>query len=282
MFNRKAPLVVAVFAMAIFAASAVAPDAHETSAGFAPSNRIVRYGDDPAQFGRLVLPGGSAEPAPVVMFIHGGFWKREIGDLSLMDELVDRVAADGYAVWNIEYGRVGEQAGGWPHTFDHVARAIDHLASIEGDRVDLEQVFVVGHSAGGHLALWLRTRGELSGQRPVVDPAGVIALAPVVDLEAASASGLGNGAVDGLLGGAPVDVPDRYRYAAVTSPSDIPALVVVSEADTAVPAAFSRGVEGNVTMSMLDAPSHLDLIRGDGVAAYALLEELRKRSTLPP
>ncbi len=275
-------MVVAALATAVFAASALASNSSETRAALAPSNEIVRYGDDPAQFGRLVLPRGTAEPAPVVMFVHGGFWKRDIGDLSLMDELVDRVAADGFAVWNIEYGRVGEQAGGWPHTFDHLAAAIEHLASIEGNRVDLDQVFVVGHSAGGHLALWLRTRSDLPEVSPIVEPAAVIALAPVVDLELASAAGLGNGAVDALLGGSPADVPDRYRYASVARSSDIPALVIVSESDTAVPSAFSEGADGNVSVSLLDAPSHLELIRGDGVAADVLIEELRKRSTLPP
>lgn len=262
-------------AVTLFAAgSADSPQSHEGVLTPQPKSSTVRYGDDPATFGQLTLPDTTKpeEGYRVVMLIHGGFWKRNIGDLSLMDDLTDRLTAEGFAVWNVEYGRVGERRGGWPHTFDHIGAAIDHVAAMPASAVlDQDKVVVIGHSAGGHLALWLRTRSQLAGEAPVVVPQAVVALAPIADLEQASMDGLGNGAVDGLLSGSPEEVPDRYEYASVRKESDIPALVIVSPADDVVPPRYSAGVPGAVAIEVDASVSHLELIAGDGQAIDAAL-----------
>ncbi|WP_434448767.1 alpha/beta hydrolase [Lentzea sp. E54] len=102
----------------------------------------IAYGDHPSQFGELYLPDGVAEGAVVV--IHGGFWHQRYG-LELGRPLADALVNDGFAVWNIEYRRVSG-GGGWPRTGQDVLAAID--------AVDIGPVVTLGHSAGGHLAVW--------------------------------------------------------------------------------------------------------------------------------
>jgi acetyl esterase/lipase len=102
----------------------------------------IAYGDHPSQFGELYLPSDATQGAVVV--IHGGFWHQRYG-LELGRPLADVLVAEGFAVWNIEYRRVSG-GGGWPRTGQDVLAAID--------AVDLGPVVTLGHSAGGHLAVW--------------------------------------------------------------------------------------------------------------------------------
>ena len=118
----------------------------------------------------------------------------------------------GWAVWNIEYRRLGE-GGGWPATFEDVAAAIDHLPLLEA-QLDLEGVTVIGHSAGGHLALWAAGRERLAagapGAAPVVRARRVMGQAAVCDLAGAYALWRG-GAVNALMGGSPSSCPSATR-----------------------------------------------------------------------
>jgi len=209
---------------------------------------VLRYGSHASQFGELHLPGGAvsggsvsggrSSGAPIsgvtVVLIHGGFW-RDRYDLHLMDGLALDLAARGIAAWNIEYRRVGDDGGGWPATGDDVAAAIDHLAAVDVP-LDLDRVGVVGHSAGGHLALW--ALGRPSARVPV--SVGV-ALAGVVDLAEAAWRGLGGGAVLELLGAAPEDAPGTYAQASPSQrlPTGRPTLLVHGDADDRVPVDLS-------------------------------------------
>ncbi len=76
----------------------------------------------------------------------------------------------GWAVWNIEYRRIGD-GGGWPETFADVAAAIDHLDGLH-PALDLDRVELLGHSAGGHLALWAAGRETAAGRRAGRDRRG--------------------------------------------------------------------------------------------------------------
>src|SRR5215469_3626239 len=105
--------------------------------------RRHQYGQDPAQFGELWLPGGTRSPAGTVVVIHGGFWRARY-DLSFGRPLAADLARRGYTAWNLEYRRA-LAGGGWPGTFEDVADGIDLLASLP---VDTERVVAVGHSAG--------------------------------------------------------------------------------------------------------------------------------------
>jgi acetyl esterase/lipase len=200
------------------------------------------YGEDPWQFGELRVPEGEG-PFPVVVVIHGGCWLAEY-DLGYVSAFADALTETGLATWSIEYRRVGNAGGGWPGTFRDVAEAVDHLREIACDHgLDLSRVAVIGHSAGGHLALWLGARGSLDAEDPFRghDPVvvnGVVALAAISDLAAYAAPDGCGSAVPGLLGGAPSDVPDRLRRASPIEmlPFSVKLTLVTGEFDPIVPA----------------------------------------------
>src|SRR2546421_1676955 len=150
----------------------------------------IAYGPEYLQFGELYLPN-HAEPYPVVILIHGGYWRARY-DLTLMHGLGEDLAKRGIAAWNIEYRRIGDPGGGWPGTLLDVARAADFVHTLAPTyALDLKRVVAMGHSAGGHLALWLAARpraqksddaSEGKDNKPLAIM-GVIRLAGVGDLE---------------------------------------------------------------------------------------------------
>ena len=175
------------------------------------------------------MPDGDG-PFPVVVLLHGGYWRSKYGK-SLMRAVAADLARRGFAAWNVEYRRVGRHRGGWPMTFDDVAAAIGLLAELRDPRLDLARVDVVGHSAGGQLAVWAASRAD--GRVPI---RRVVVQAAVLDMVWA-----GEPAVE-LLGGGPDEVPERY---AATDPMRLlplgkPVLVVHGAGDETVPLRKSR------------------------------------------
>ncbi|MDX6224682.1 MAG: hypothetical protein QOE64_1058 [Frankiales bacterium] len=159
---------------------------------------------DPEEYGEWWVPPQAGEGAlPTVVLVHGGFWRPGY-DRSLEDAVAADLAGRGYLVWNMDYRSSAEP---WPATLDDAASGYGEIAvGSWAGRVDRSRLAVVGHSAGGHLALWLASRG-----RP--RPALVVAQAPVADLVRGSQQHLGAGAVDALLGGPADEVPERYAVA---------------------------------------------------------------------
>jgi acetyl esterase/lipase len=206
--------------------------------------RSHRYGADRSQRADLYLPGG-AGPHPVMVLIHGGGWSKRYSRI-VMRALACELVAYGWAVWNIEYRRLGN-GGGWPATFIDVAAAIDELDAVDAP-IDLARVSVLGHSAGGQLALWAAGRDRLpagapgaTAGHPRVQLGGVVSLAGVCDL--AGAYGVGSGrAVKALMGGSPDEVPERYALAdpMAAIPLPIPTLLVHGVLDESVPVRLSR------------------------------------------
>lgn len=204
----------------------------------------AHYGPDPAQFGDLSLPRGDG-PHPAVVMIHGGFWLARY-DAGLMTPLAEDLADRGYAVWNIEYRRVGA-GGGWPATLEDVAAGSDHLARIADEHpVDLDRVVAVGHSAGGQLAAWSAARPSLPADAPGAGPEvairGVISQAGLLDLRGAAQGRLGGGSTPRFLGGSPDEVPDRYDLASPVErlPLGVPLVAVHGGDDGLVPPDQSR------------------------------------------
>jgi acetyl esterase/lipase len=212
---------------------------------FLKRGRSYTYGPHRSQRGELYLPAG-AGPHQVIVLIHGGSWQARYGKIFTRGLAADLVRR-GWAVWNIEYRRVGG-GGGWPHTFADVAAAIDHLGAIAHPALDLERVSVLGHSAGGHLALWAVSReklpvaapGHIEGVPPVRLRRAIV-LAGVCDLAGAYARWRG-GAVKALMGGSPEELPERYAVADPLRliPLAKPVLLVHGTLDETVSVELSR------------------------------------------
>jgi acetyl esterase/lipase len=204
------------------------------------------YGTAALQFGELSLPNGDG-PHPVAIAVHGGYWQATY-DLTHLRSFCAALAETGWAVWSVEYRRIGDEGGGWPNTLLDVAAAAGHLRTLAADhRLDLGRVVSVGHSAGGHLALWLAGRHRLAPGHALHRPdplplRAAVSLAGVCDLRWAHQRGLGGGAVAQLLGGSPDDVPDRYAGASPAEllPLRTPQVLVHGTADFFVPLDISR------------------------------------------
>jgi acetyl esterase/lipase len=174
----------------------------------------------------------------VVVFIHGGCWL-SVFDIAHVGPLEQAWADAGYAVWSIEYRRVGDDGGGWPGTFQDVAAGADHLRALARDYpLDLHRVVAAGHSAGGAFALWLAARDRMPGESELWSPdplavQGVLALAPAANLADLEREGVCGGVVDGLMGGGPDAFPDRYAAASVMrlAPVGVPQILVVGAKD---------------------------------------------------
>jgi acetyl esterase/lipase len=232
----------------------------------------IRYGPDPLQFGDLWLPG-SPGPHPVAVLLHGGCWLAEY-DLGYMAAFAEALAARDVAVWSVEYRRVGDDGGGWPGTFTDVGAGIDHLRHLVADHpIDLGRVVLVGHSAGGHLALWASGRAVLEPNDPIRgdDPLpvrGVVSLAGIPDLGAyVSDEGCG-AAIPALIGGHPGEIPERLRRTSPSAmaPLGVPQVLIAGGRDTIVPpvhaevhAGIADAVGDRVELVVIDGAGHFEL-----------------------
>lgn len=246
------------------------------------THRSIHYGSHQAQVAELWLPAHGTDH-PVVALLHGGFW-RQLYTKRLMHGMARAIVRHGWAAYNIEYRRVGALgSGGWPATFDDVSDALDTLAEVP--EVDPGRVVTCGHSAGGHLALWLgggrqTEPGDQAAHRvPAVRPCAVVSLAGVVDLSEAARWGLGGGAVEALMGASLTDDPTRYALGSPSAllPMGIPQVLVHGLDDTTVPPSLSEDYVARAQSMGDDAryvplagTDHMDMIRSGGSAFDAL------------
>jgi acetyl esterase/lipase len=254
----------------------------------------VSYGDAPTQKVDVWLPKGKG-PFPTVLMVHGGCWQTSIADRTLMDWAADDLRRDGFAVWNIDYRGVDRPGGGYPGTFQDAAQAADLLRSDAARfHLDADHVVAVGHSAGGHLALWLAARHNLPKNSPLAgaDPlkiAHVISLGGLPDLEATAASsdnGCGTDVVGQLVGPATAVHPDPYADTSVTRllPLGVPQDLVDGREDRIIPyrlpvsyAAKARAAGDDVTLHTVPDTGHVELI-APGTAAWSKTKQLVERA----
>ena len=211
-----------------------------------PADVRLHYGPDASQFGDLRLPQG-AGPHRVAIVIHGGFWRAKY-NLEHSGHLCEALRRAGIATWNLEYRRIGNPGGGWPGTFQDVAMGADYLRQIAAQyHLDLTKVVAAGHSAGGHLALWLAARRRIPAGDPLAsaDPLklrGVVSLAGVVDLRRAWELRLSDNVVEELMGGPPDKLAARYHTASPIElvPLGIPVRLIHGTEDSVVPIKISN------------------------------------------
>jgi acetyl esterase/lipase len=232
-----------------------------------PAQKRIRYGEEPSQFFDVFLPKTKRVPGAAMM-IHGGFWRAKY-DLLHTSHLCAALAEAGIAVANLEYRRVGETGGGWPGSYEDVLAGFDRVA-----REFWTTPVVLGHSAGGHLAL-----------RMAVDrsPAGVVALAPVADLEMAYRLNLSNGATAEFVGGTPQSQPEQFEAAdPMRHSSNVRRALLHGTNDDDVPISLSESFvrtreadPGEVRLVRIGAANHFDLIDPQSEAWEIVVSSVR-------
>jgi acetyl esterase/lipase len=250
----------------------------------APS-ATVHYGSDPLQVVDVWVPAGRG-PHPTVIMVHGGCWQTDVADRTIMNWIADDLRRRGIAVWNIDYRGVDRPGGGYPGTFQDAAAAADALRTHAADyHLDLRRVVAIGHSAGGHLALWLAGRPRLPADSPLrtANPlliAEVVSLGGLPDLEetARSENGCGNEVIGRLTGGhfADTSVP---RLA----PLGLPQVLINGLQDRIIPIPYAEGYArpmraagDDVRVRMLDHTGHVELVAPETAAWAVAVAELQR------
>ena len=249
-------------------------------------DRTIEYG--PAQMQRvdLWLPAGKG-PHPTVLMVHGGCWQTEIADRRIMNWIADDLRKRGIAVWNIDYRGVDREGGGYPGTFLDAAAATDALRRHAPDfNLDIDPLVATGHSAGGHLALWLAGRGRLPEGSPLRRPDPlkidtVVSLGGLPDLEEAArppGSGCGTEVVGQLTAGnfADTSVP---RLA----PLGVRQVLVNGREDRIIPIAYAEGYAApmraagdTVEVRLVGRTGHVELIAPESEAWKVAAAEIEK------
>lgn len=245
-----------------------------SGADVAPSPLRIAYGPNALQFGELRVPKGPG-PFPIVVVLHGGCWVNFYG-LDLMHDMSEALTAEGLATWNVEYRRLGDPESEYPNTLVDVGLAVDHLRTLAPEHaLDLTKVTTVGHSAGGHLAVWVAARHKLDSKSALrgADPLPIrtaIALAGVLDLEESLSLGVCNGTAAKLMQGTPADVPTHYAEASPRSllPLGVSQILVHGMSDSLVPFVMSdhyltaaKGAgEGKIVLVPIAGGDHFDVI----------------------
>lgn len=256
----------------------------------------IQWGEGATDIADLWLPEGGG-PHPVVLMVHGGCWQKEIADRTLMNWAAEDLRQRGLAVWNIEYRGVDEEGGGYPGTFTDAARAADALRDqAAAYNLDIRRVAAFGHSAGGHLALWLAGRPRLPATSPLRmdDPlklTGVVNSGGLADLEASrdvTQRSCLSDIYDQLVGS---PTPTRARPLSDTSPAEllplrVRQLSVNGHKDRIAPAVLgsdwtrkARAAGDNAEVEIVLNTGHVELVapgtKAWDIQAAALIDMLR-------
>jgi acetyl esterase/lipase len=241
-----------------------------------PPDVTVRYGPLAEHVIDLFLPVRT--PAPLIVFVHGGFW-RPAYDRTHLRPIAHALAALGYVVATPEYRRAGMAEEGWTGTFNDIAAAFDQVTELAvAHGADPGQITWAGHSAGGHLALWAAARPYFPAEsrwRGPCDATRVVSLAGCNSLRLCAEWNLGNGAAQNLMGGMPDEVPERYAVAdpAALTPPSVPVTLVHGADDESVPIGMSQAFPVGRLVE-LPGTGHFELIDPDSHAWHTVLSAL--------
>ena len=249
----------------------------------APDAKLF-YGKSEQQFGELWLPSDApAKGAPLLILIHGGCWLNAF-DIAHSRAMAMSLKLQGYGVWSLEYRRVGDVGGGFSGSFMDVGEGVDYVRQLHHYPLDLRRVVLMGHSAGGHLALWASSRAQLPAghrfhQADALPVQGVVGLAAIIDLAvyAQGHSQCQQAAVE-LMGGTPEQQPLRYQWA---SPVNLPlasnTLLIHGIDDSIVSFAQSQSAAVRLDAEWLPIANagHFDLIHPQADAWVSVLRAIK-------
>jgi acetyl esterase/lipase len=258
--------------------------------GPAPTARIA-YGSAPSQFAELFRPTGDG-PFPVVVLVHGGCWTIEFGGITQMRNVAGALAAQGIAVWNVEYRRHDEAGGGYPGTYQDMNAALDKLgAEASAYQLDTSRIVAVGHSAGGQLVQWIAGRARIAASSPLFHPhplpvPEIISLGGLADLRNEKdliKSSCGRDIAQ-LAGMPSAQRPDIYSdtNAAELTPNGSRTLLITGERDTISPpraahdyAARARAAGDAAEVLILPGASHYDEVAASSPSWALVLPAIR-------
>lgn len=238
-------------------------------------DQTIAYGKDALQAGDLYLPKGNGAH-PVIVLIHGGCWLAELPGRELMDPMVEPLRARGFAIWNIEYRRIGHDGGGYPGTFLDTANAVDELRALAPRyHLDLGHVVTVGHSAGGHLAIWAAARSRIAKTSALYksDPLPIhaaVSLSGILDLESYRGTGPdacgGPPTIDDLIGKHADPYADTSPARLI--PSGVHQVIFSGDLDRIVPAPFGHAYAKKAKT----AGDHVDDIEIKGAGHFEMID----------
>jgi len=245
----------------------------------------IAYGSEALQIADAWVPAGPG-PHPAVIMVHGGCWQTGIADRRIMNWIAQDLRRRGIFVWNIDYRGVDRPGGGYPGTFQDVAAAADALRGQAARyNLDLTRLVATGHSAGGHLALWLAARPRLPAGSPLrsANPIAihaVVSLGGLPDLEEAARSenGCGNEVVGRLTGG-------RYAETSVPrlAPLGVRQVLINGMEDRIIPLFYAEGYAApmraagdDVRVRIIERTGHVELIAPETAAWAAAVEEIER------
>ena len=287
----RALLPAALFTSSLAAAAPMTLADYLALTGPAPSARLA-YGGAPSQYAELFRPAG-AGPFPVVVLVHGGCWTVEFGGIGQMRNLAGALAAQGIAVWNVEYRRADEDGGGYPGTYQDMHAALELLErSAPAHQLDLKRIVAVGHSAGGQLVQWIAGRARIPASSPLhrahlLPVRQIVSLGGLADLRnerdlIKSSCGRDTAQLAGLPSAARPDV-FADTNAAELMPNGSHTVLINGELDTISPpraahdyAARAKAAGDTAEVIVLPGASHYDEVAASSPSFKLVLAAIRK------
>ena len=240
-----------------------------TALPFRESDYQINYGDNTLQFGRLWLP--TSANLGTLIFVHGGCWSNEYG-IDHAQALGAALASEGYAVWSLEYRRTGDEGGAWPGAFEDVVVGINKIVDFEDYGLNMKNLTLMGHSAGGHLAVLAGARSELIAVKPNL----VVGLAAITDVVSyARGENSCQQATVAFMGGSPAEKPEAFGEAqAVNFDVSSNTVLFYGDVDEIVPSSQSN-LPGAVSR-LYEGAGHFDWIHPGTGAFREMLSILPK------